>query len=164
MYRIKVKFGLLTDDTTGQLHFAVILYAANTRDERISSYYTNATYWGAATPPAPPTAEVPSSLAQVWLNNWQEVTQLSADMFMTPLGALEGYTFEAEDFIRPLAHLQPGVESSLLVRFGLHQYYQPTPDGTDVAVRTFGLVLQLSSATQPTEPMFDISMPCPYTC
>ncbi|GAB3838863.1 hypothetical protein [Hymenobacter jeollabukensis] len=163
LYRIKAKFCLLPDAATSLLHFAVVLFAADSNNLRISSYYVNFPYWSSTVPPSLPTAEVPHSLAQVWLDNWKVLTNVEPSMFEVYGSPLEGYTFEAEDFIRPFFGLQAGAQADLHVRFGLHEYYQNTPTG-DVEMRTLGLVLQLYSPGQTSEPVFDISMPCPYTC
>ncbi|RAK66034.1 hypothetical protein [Hymenobacter edaphi] len=164
IHKVKAKFGLIPDAATGVLHFAVILFAADIEGARISSYYVNASYWGGSSPVRPlPNAKVPNSLAQVWLDNWHGLTQIEPNLFEVYNTTLEGYTFDAEDFIRPFFNLQVSDQSALRVYFGLHQYYQSGPSG-DAETRTLGLVLQLYSVGQPSEPYFDISMPCPKTC
>lgn len=160
MVQVKAKFGLFS--TGSQLRFTVILFATDINDERISSYYIS-TESGIILDATLPNGLTPNFLAQTWIDNWQGVTSVTPDLFTTPYGALQGYTFQADDFIRPFFDLQQGTQQYMYVRFGLHEYYQPGSNG-DTQARTFGLVLQLQSQGQVADPFFDISMPCPPTC
>lgn len=161
LHRVKTKFGLVADgnDTL----FTLILFAVDENDERISSYYVNDDYRFELIPPFD--SVVPNLLAQTWLDQWEELSVVEPDLFDTSYGPLQGYTFEAADFLFPLTGLDAAQGSALHARFGLHKYYRDGSFGPEEA-RTFGLLLQLYTDGQPgpDEPFFDLSMPCPPTC
>lgn len=160
MVQVKAKFGLF--NTGSQLRFTVILFATDINDARISSYYIS-TESGIILDDTLPNGLTPNFLAQTWIDNWDGLGSVTPDLFVTSYGPLQGYTFQADDFIRPFFDLKDPDGMHLYVRFGLHQYYRPGTNA-DTQARTFGLVLQLQSQDELVDPFFDLSMPCPPTC
>ena len=178
---IKARFGIRPGAANGAgPQFTLALFATNALEARVSSYYLadEAPLPGADGPdPADEVQlldEVPDGLAHFWVRNWARTFRaapVTADMFATPYGPLQGYTFEVTDFISTLWPVTDFDQEDvrLRVRFGLHEFYQPQPDGTDRLVHTFGLVLQLWPPTQVDEdgepvvedPFYDFSMPNP---
>jgi hypothetical protein len=160
--RIKARFLVIPQQD--ELHFTIALFVTGAQDARLSAYYV------ADTPPQPQglEAQVPHDLVKTWLNNWHQLATVTPDLFQTADGPLRGYSFELADFLEPLFRVQPFAEQQMHLNFGLHEYYSPTPVN-EALTRTFGLALRIydsnsQDALASSEPIFDVSMPCPPTC
>lgn len=175
---IKASFVVLPG-AAGHPRFSVVLSASNELGARISSYYLAADY------PLPPTdadqpgpadqaatlalGALPGVLARTWRQLWRQAPQVVPALFASTYGFLRGYTFAVSDFVAALAGVQSADTGSLVVLFGLHEYYRPDPVAGDVLAQTFGLILQLRDATKDQlggdgDPFYDMSAPCPPTC
>ena len=182
---IKARFLIKFDDKTQLPHFTVALFATDALNARISSYYLADDYWLPKRKPtaAPKTTaaaarlqpavraltrtDVPDVLAQLWLAAWGAITVVTPPLFATTHGPLRGYTFEVAEFITPLrpVPLENLDAESLLLEFGLHEYYRSEPQG-EVLVQTFGLLLKLESNKMQGGDGTYVNMgnPCPPVC
>ncbi len=184
--RIKARFLVKVDEKTRLPHFTAALFATDSLDARISSYYVAEEYWlpkqrkpaaapattVAAARPQPAMraltrTDVPDVLSQLWLNAWGAVTVATPPLFATTYGPLRGYTFELAEFttlLRPV-NLSDLDNESLMLEFGLHEYYRSEPQG-EVLVQTFGLLLKLESnkLAGGSDPHVNMAKPCPPTC
>ena len=170
---IKARFLIIHDDHK-QPHFTVALFATDSLDARLSSYYLAHEYWKQPAQPyaaaaadaaeasaaasarpqpvpavAPARTEVPSVLASFWLNRWGALTQVAPALFATTYGPLRGYTYGVDEFVFPLRQLgnsnwEALKHENLLLEFDLHEYYRTEPQG-EVLVHTFGMLLRLAS-------------------
>ena len=177
--RIKASFVILptSGEPGGKLKFSLVLSASNSLDARVSSYYLAEEYQlpeGAeANSPDDPAAlalgAVPGVLIRDWQRLWTQAPQLLPAMFNGNYGYLRGYTFELSDFVAALAKVDSPTEGSLVIHFGLHEYYRPDPVAGDVLTQTFGLILQTrdvkrNGLADGNDPFYDMSAPCPPTC
>lgn len=176
--QIKASFVVLPA-AGGTPRFSVVLSASNDLGARESSYYLAADYQlptGDADQPGPadqPAAlalgATPGVLARTWRRLWQQEGPLTLALFASAYGYLRGYTFAASDFVALLAGVQTDDQGSLVLHFGLHEYYRPDPVAGDVLAHTFGLVLQLRNALKDqvgggSDPYYDMAAPCPPSC
>lgn len=178
--RIKASFVALPD-AGGTPRFAVVLSTSNDLGARASSYYLAAAYpLPAADADQPGPADQPAALAlgatpgvlaRTWRRLWRQEGPLTPALFASGYGYLRGYTFAASDFVAALAGVQTDDQGSLVVHFGLHEYYRPDPAAGDVLARTFGLILQLRNALKDQvggddggDPFYDMAAPCPPSC
>jgi hypothetical protein len=154
---IRAQFVLLPP-AEGVVRFTVVLYALDSQRGRISAYYAGAT--GAMVPgalPATPDSpnaggELPVDLVQSWIGAWQNLTDISPDMFDTNYGPLQGYIFNLQDFIDPLfpSYLTSGYE--LRVYLGLHSY-NITSANITTPDTTVGLVISVQPESTPRLPI-----------
>ena len=183
---IKARFLIKVDDKTQLPHFTLALFATDALDARLSSYYLADDYWP---PKHQPTAapenriaearpqpaavravtrtDVPDVLSQLWITAWNACTGATPPLFASAYGPLRGYTFEVAEFTTllrpvPLKYLD---DESLLLEFGLHEYYRSEPQG-EVLVQTFGLLLKLESNKLQGggDPYVNMGQPCPPYC
>lgn len=145
--------------------FGIVLYATDALNGRISTYYLNDPE---PTPAAAPTedktfegngpdaetgtysavetgaaGQIPFNLVKKWIDNWKNAPQLSAAMFQTYYGPLQGYDFKLSDFIDPLFQAKTFAQNTLRVIFDLKTYYPAYPERQAQPTQTFGLVLRL---------------------
>ena len=182
---IKARFLIKVDTKTQEPHFTVALFATDSLDARLSSYYLADEYWlpkrkltaapentVAEARPQPTVraltrTDVPDVLSQLWINAWDAITVATPPLFATTYGPLRGYTFEVAEFITPLrpVPLKYLNDEYLLLEFGLHEYYRSEPQG-EVLVQTFGLLLKLESNKLQGggDPYVNMGQPCPPYC
>jgi len=156
---IRAQFVLLPA-AEGIVRFTVVLYSLDSQRGRISAYYAGTT--GAMVPAAMPVVpdtpgtngELPVDLVHTWLRDWQNLTDVSPDMFGTNYGPLQGYIFNLEDFIDPLfpGHLTTGYE--LRVYLGLHSYNVTLANKTQPDT-TVGLIISV-------QPIYTDKLPVNY--
>ena len=143
--------------------FALALFAADAAGQRLSAYYLAETE-EYPTRDALHATQVPHDLVKAWLHHWTAAPAITPALFATAYGPLQGYTFDAGDFLEPLFAAQPFGDQTLRISFGLHEYY---PVEGPLA-HTFGLVLRLHDpqklAGGSDDPFFDMSQPCPPHC
>jgi hypothetical protein len=169
---IQLRF-VLTSEPGNSDNFAVVLYATDDQNKRLSAYYQSTPY--AASPYNGDDAEavagnmddsemMPHAAVQQWVNNWQEANSLSADMFKNSYGPLQGYTFSYNEVLNNLFATSTYDSMVLGVVLGLHEHYGPNNDGA-TADYTFGLALRIYNTGTITgksaATFFDHSMPCP---
>ena len=189
---IKARFLIIRDDKQ-QPHFTVALFATDSLDARLSSYYLADEYWKKPTQPqgavgaaeentaasarprpvpsvAPARTEVPTVLASFWLNRWGALTQVTPALFATTYGPLRGYTYGVDESVIPLRQLgnsnwEALKHETLLLEFDLHEYYRTEPQG-DVLGHTFGMLLRLESTKLGGVAGGGVNManPCPPSC
>lgn len=179
---VQVKTRLLLDKNK---QFCLAFYATDTQNSRISAYYLlnlettyygnlMASMYGQTAPAGDPTlssggdgsdsVQVPHGMVGDWLRNWQAADKLTADLFGTSYGYLQGYNFQRGDLLEGLFNEVPQERQQLRVYFGLHEYYPSTDTGsTPQPTYTFGLVLRLVNPDASTsgEPFYDMSTPVP---
>lgn len=148
--------------TTDSPKFAIALYAGNAERARLSSYYISGSIGAEVGLPGD---EVPDVLAEQWLNAWSGAPQVKRDMFTSSVedAPLQGYTFDVNDFLALFYGLPQIKGESVLVHFGLHEYYRSTTEG-DKLTQTFGLVLRTNGGEGSSDPFYDMSAPCPPIC
>lgn len=148
--------------TASGSQFSLALYAADAERQRLSSYYIAG---DTTVVPSLPGEEVPDVLANQWLENWSNASPVTREMFASSLeGApLQGYTFDINDFLALFYDVTDIKGQTLLVHFGLHEYYR-TVSGEDKLTQTFGLVLRVKDGDTSTDPFYDMSAPCPPLC
>lgn len=191
--RIKARFILLPAlNQPGGQQFSLALFATDSLDTRVSSYYVpEVTYTDTATFIAPTRPgqlavhknQVHYVLAERWRQNWaarQSQTDSSEslhDLFETHYGPLRGYTYELSEFIVLFQLLKALNDGSMLrISFVLHDYYQPDPTTSgDELTNTFALVLQIQRSglkadgcyddyMDGDDPITNNGMPCPPMC
>jgi len=98
---------------------------------------------------------------------WAAITVATPPLFATTYGPLRGYTYEVNEFIIPLRPVPFKYldDESLLLEFGLHEYYRSEPQG-EALVQTFGLLLKLESNKMQVgdDPSVNMGSPCPPVC
>jgi hypothetical protein len=155
---IKVRFLVIREDD-GYPHFALALFAGDDLNGRLSAYYVSQNYWTRSfgdTPQDSPLPQVPpldvfsstllpDALATFWRDNWSpkgDDPLATQDMFNSTYGYLRGYTFEMDDFLKPLVQIKAGIKiedaDPIRINFGLHTYYPANSDELD---STFGLMI-----------------------
>ena len=162
--QIKARF-LLVPGPGEQACFTLALFATDAQQERLSAYYLPDSQWNAPAPRPVLGEQVPRELAGVWLTNWKTVPAITAALFTTSYGPLQGYNFDIKDFVMPLFTGQPFAQQEIRLGLGLHEYYAATP-AAEGPTQTFGLVVRLHNPAQQgqselDEPYFDMSTPCP---
>ena len=183
---IKARFLIKVDAKTKEPHFTAALFATDALGTRLSSYYLADEYWLTKSSPKPvlkktaaaariqPTAvrtftrtDVPDVLSQLWMAAWAAITVATPPLFATTYGPLRGYTYEVNEFIIPLRPVSFKYldDESLLLEFGLHEYYRSEPQG-EALVQTFGLLLKLESNKMQVgdDPSVNMGSPCPPVC
>ena len=153
---IKARF-LIMNDKKGLPHFTLALFATDTLDKRVSSYYVAEPYWLLQTPrrdetlasKAAPTRfgriravaryDVPNVLAAFW-QQWAAVKVVVPEMFASNYGPLRGYSYGIEEFVGLLRELGSLDDEKIVLEFDLHEYYRSMPQG-DQLVHTFGMLL-----------------------
>jgi hypothetical protein len=161
--QVKARF-ILVPDSKGGYHFSLALYASDgtvNEDDRLSAYYVADPGWTGNALGQVVGGPVPHSLAALWLTQWQEAA-ITPDLFVASTGAtLQGYNFEADDFVTALFNSQPIDGQAIRLGLGVHEFYGPNDDVTPT--QTFGLVLRLykPGTTTSAEPFFDMAAPCP---
>jgi len=107
--------------------------------------------------------QIPHGVAGEWINNWRAAEPLTAAMFLTKYGYLQGYNFQRGDLMDNLFNVEQQEYQQLRVDFGLHKYYTGYDNGDPQPTYTFGLVLRLVNpdATTSDTPFFDMSTPRP---
>jgi hypothetical protein len=168
-------------------HFALALFATDDLNGRLSAYYVSQPYWLLADggPENTPVLDVykpvllPDALATYWQNNWSPAGEdplATQEMFDSTYGYLRGYTFEMDDFLKPLMQIPPKMliqnAAPIRINFGLHQYYPAIPNADGTLNNTFGLLV--SYAGYPDSPdqnpideeevFYDLGSPCPPKC
>lgn len=162
---IKARF-LLAPDADGQPHFTVALFAADAEGvgERLSAYYVADEYWTAATPSPELGEQVPSSLAAIWMANWNGQSDITPALFSTSYGPLQGYNFDIKDFVSLLFGMEPLAEQEFRIGLSLHEYFSAA-GSESTPTKTFGLVTYLYTPGQSTavfvDEYYDMSGPCP---
>jgi len=172
---IKAKF-LLKPNSDGELRFTIVLFAADSLDKRVSSYYLAADYSDIVAPPVAvlngkpkqgPSShnEVANVLVNHWLQSWA-TNEASPTMFNTKYGVLHGYTFNVNDFLSPLFQISTFGEEEVRLHLALHTYHHTTEAGEDTLAQTLSLAVQLWSPTGFgwDDLIYDLSAPCPPTC
>jgi hypothetical protein len=181
---------VLTPDASGEPRVTLALFAVDSKGLRVSSYYVANEFSTAIAAPlkmhAPQVKTGPSApneVASVLINHWRQTwadTAVSADMFETPYGPLNGYNFEPTDFLSLFFKLTSFGTEQVRLHFVLHPYHHSTDDGQDVAAHTLGLAVQLATprarldeddsdydsdyVDQDGPPFYDLSNPCPPAC
>ena len=169
---IQARF-ILTSAPGNPDNFAVVLYATDGQNKRISAYYQSVDY--AATPYNGDEVEwvngntddsemLPHAAVQQWVEKWQAVTPLTADMFKNSYGSLQGYTFSYNEVLNNLFATTTYDAMVLGIVLGLREYYGPHNKG-DKPDYAFGLALRIyntgTMTGKSTATFFDHSMPCP---
>jgi hypothetical protein len=168
-------------------HFTIALFATDNLNGRLSAYYISQPYWlqtGGA-PGNLPVLDVttpvllPDALATYWQHNWSpegEDPLATQEMFDSTYGYLRGYTFEMDDFLKPLMQIPAKVPiqnaAPIRINFGLHEYYPAIPNADSSLNSTFGLLVSYASYPDGTEQnpipdddvFYDLAHPCPPTC
>lgn len=191
--RIKARFILLPAPAQpGGQQFSLALFATDSLDTRISSYYVPETAYTDTVPFIAPTRpgqltahknQVHYVLAERWRQNWaarQNQTELSGilhSLFETHYGPLRGYTYELSEFMVLFQLLKVLNDGSMLrISFVLHDYYQPDPATSgDELTNTFALVLQIQRSSSQADdfysdykdgddPITNNGSPCPPMC
>lgn len=168
-------------------HFSIALFATDDLNGRLSAYYVSQRYWLLAdgTPENTPVLDVykpvllPDALATYWQNNWSPAGKdplATQEMFDSTYGYLRGYTFELDDFLRPMMQIPPETliqdAAPIRINFGLHQYYPATPNADGTLNNTFGLLVSYASYPNGTNQnpdddqdlFYDLANPCPPKC
>ncbi|RZL15576.1 MAG: hypothetical protein EOO62_03645 [Hymenobacter sp.] len=182
---IKARFIIRPLQPGVQPQFGLVLFATDSLDARISSYYvsekvyTDKTAFVAPSRPRELTIhekQVHHVLAERWRQQWADVTRVVPEYFATHYGPLRGYTFALNEFIALFLLLEALGDEMLEAYFVLHDYYQPDPATSgDMLAHTFALALRLQRTDstgdsdnhhilQGDDPIMDTSMPCPPTC
>lgn len=180
---IKARF-ILQPPAPGTLpQFSLALFATDSLDARVSSYYVPAAVYtdtDSFTRPNRPSQlpihknQMHYVLAERWRQNWASQPQVKPEFFASHYGPLRGYTYGLNEFVALFLLLEALGDEMLKVSFVLHDYYQPDPStGGDQLVNTFALALSLKrSATTPCgddfqggdDPIMNNGMPCPPNC
>lgn len=180
---IKARFILQPPAPGTQPQFSLALFATDSLDARVSSYYVPETVYtdtDAFTRPSKPSQvtihknQVHYVLAERWRQSWANLPQVEPKFFDSHYGPLRGYTFGINEFSSIFQLLEMLGDEMLKVSFVLHDYYQPDPStGGDQLVKTFALALCLkrTDATQcdggfqaGDDPIMNNGMPCPPNC
>lgn len=134
----------------GTVQFTVVLCALDSQRGRISAYYAGGITSGSMNPIPVKTSyndpggsgALPLDLVRKWIGDWQGLADITADMFNTNYGPLQGYIFELADFIDPLFPSGLTTDHELRVYFGLHSY-QITSANDTYSATTVGLILSI---------------------
>jgi len=186
---IKARFLIERQDIDGYSypHFAIALFATDDLNGRLSAYYVSQPYWlldGDESENTPlldvyKPVLLPDALATYWQNNWSPTgldPLATQEMFDSTYGYLRGYTFELDDFLKPLMQIPPKMliqqAAPIRINFGLHQYYPATPNADGTPNNTFGLLVSYSGYPENTEQnpiddeevFYDLGSPCPPKC
>ena len=162
--KVKVRFGLIDEQ------FAVIAFASDKDGLAVSAYFLATNADGSQQNDTDGEIEplgdvVPGSLAESWIGNWADASDVTRPLFLVDNDGVEdylcGYTFKASDFRDTLFSDTVLTNRIVRVRFGLHQYYRPN---TTELTSTFGLVLDSDGPGGGSGVFFDLSAPCPKTC
>lgn len=172
------------------LQFSLVLFATDSLDARVSSYYVPQAVYTDTTAHARPSRPGKSAvhknqlhyvLAERWRQNWAAVksTAVSPDYFDSHYGPLRGYTYELNEFVAVFLLLKELGDTMLAAQFVLHDYYRPDPTtGGDELAKTFALALRLKRQDKPKgddgagdddygdndDPIMNNGMPCPPRC
>ena len=173
--RIKARFILLPVSTQpGGQQFSLVLFATDSLDTRVSSYYVPEATYTDTIPFTAPTRpgqlavhknQVHYVLAERWRQNWAarqgqtNSPDILHDLFETHYGPLRGYTYELSDFTALFQLLKvlkaTHDESVLRISFVLHDYYQPDPSTSgDELTNTFALVLQIQRSSSQADDFY----------
>ena len=176
----QVKTGFMLDNNQ---QFNLAFYATDAQNSRVSAYYllnldstdygnAIAKVYGRSSNDSAPVSsgdegsgsvQIPHGVAGEWINNWRAAEPLTAAMFLTKYGYLQGYNFQRGDLMDNLFNVEQQEYQQLRVDFGLHKYYAGYDNGDPQPTYTFGLVLRLVNpdATTSDTPFFDMSTPRP---
>ncbi len=181
---IKARFLIQQAQPGVEPQFALALFATDSLDARLSSYYVSEKVYTdkkSFVPPSQPhqltihKKQVHHVLAERWRQQWADLTQVEPEYFATHYGPLRGYTFELNEFIALFLLLEALGDEMLEAYFVLHDYYQPDPTTSgDQLAHTFALALRLQRTDgasgkdqhpmQGDDPIMDTAMPCPPKC
>ncbi|TDN36287.1 hypothetical protein E4631_08550 [Hymenobacter sp. UV11] len=171
---IKARFVIMPPVAGSKPLFSVALFATDSLDARLSSYYVPDQFFTdpllvaqGGGPTVVHRNQIANSLGQRWARNWQGIKDVKPEFFASHYGPLRGYTFELGEFMAPFFRLDDLAAASLRLSFVLHDYYQPSPTGDDVLTYTFALVLRLERGDKlldGDDPLMDTAKPCPPTC
>jgi hypothetical protein len=195
---VKVRF-LIIREADNYPRFALALFASDDLNGRLSAYYVSQQYWTGNLTGGPEQVAgqdvfssvlLPDALATYWRDNWSPKGAdplATQDMFNSPYGYLRGYTFEMDDFLKPLVQIKAGIKmenaNPIRINFGLHNYYPTNSTNLDT---TFGLMVSYyvpsksrttyaehtanpsegmhSQDIEDTEVFYDLGSPCPPKC
>jgi hypothetical protein len=158
--QIKARFLLVPDEN--DLHFSIALFATDDEGTQLSAYHVADPFWSTAATPPLLGGPIPTSLADIWMANWQNLEQaVTADLFIANQaeGTLQGYNFKVQDFVKLLSG-QSFEDQAVRIDLGLHEYYPAQASG-DTSTKTFGLMLRLATPGQDSPTYYDMATPCP---
>jgi hypothetical protein len=180
---IKARFILQSPAPGTMPQFSLALFATDSLDARVSSYYVpQVVYTDTASfiQPSNPSAlplhknQLHYVLAERWRQSWASLVQVKPEYFATPYGPLRGYTFGLSEFTAMFLLLKTLGDEMLKISFVLHDYYQPDPSTSgDQLAHTFALALSLKRPDDTSDPddpqdignpIINNGMPCPPQC
>lgn len=182
---IKARFILQPPAPGTYPQFSLVLFATDSLDARISSYYvpqevyTDTDAFVCPSRPGTPTVhknQLHHVLAERWRQNWGDVkgSAVLPEYFESHYGPLRGYTYGVDEFLALFLLLEILGDTMLKVHFVLHDYYRPDPTtGGDELAKTFALALRLKRSGKPKDvddvddiddPVMNNGMPCPPSC
>ncbi|WPQ63614.1 hypothetical protein SIO70_01890 [Chitinophaga sancti] len=164
---IKARFCIQDGDDDERL-FNVVLYGVDANGITTSAYFLGTPYSPDLETPGLPQCQIPSSLGNIWIQNWVDNDVFVAkERFKTIYGYLQGYNFELSDFIDSAFSAD---YVGLSVTLALHELFRPYETDPYAPTFTFNLVLQglikedgdgTSEKVADADGLYDISAPSP---